>query len=50
MSKELKQPDWCDYSRYGMYDATDIFFGCWYLKVHEEAHEGYCKKCIHYKY
>lgn len=49
MPKELKQPEWCGYSKDELGDATTPLWGCWALLGGLVENEECCKNCELYK-
>lgn len=46
---KLVQPDWCNYGKDELGDATTLVLGCWSLLAGRVTSEEFCKNCELYK-
>lgn len=49
MSNKLVQPEWCNYRKDELGDATTPYLGCWSLLAGRVTSEDFCKDCELYK-
>lgn len=45
MSKQLVQPEWCNYRKDELGDAATPLLGCWSLLAGRVTSEDFCRSC-----